>query len=405
MNRRSTTRITDYIIWWIVSLWLIIDSLNGLLISKSINVPISQIFKLGALAIITFQLSRKKKYCFLILCIILYITLYITHLAVNNHDISGSIIYLSKFISLVLFYCYFRLSFENYNNYAIHYGYKSLIIGIIVVGINISLGVLGYGIPSYGEENIDMGVKGFFFAGNELGGIMAVMAPFIFYIIINNCKKKTLYYSYLIVIIIGILIGTKTSIIATIASAIIVPLLYLPTNKRRKVLIIWIVIIVILSIAIKEIIIEMNIGAISRWMYFYEMGGFDRLIFSGRDEFWDIKSKYFYSSPFISQLLGTGADYGIVERDHLDTMIIYGYFGLVLIVSFIVYLLIYAIKHIRNNSLCKIVILSDIMILGIGYMAGHVWFSAMASIYVALLNAFVVIKKKGIIFSNKSITA
>ena len=174
----------------------------------------------------------------------------------------------------------------------------------------------------------------------------------------------------------------------------------LSKQSRRKFIFAWLIILICLISLVIKYINELEIGAIERWTFFYETGGLEKLIFSGRDEFWDNQKSEFFNASFLSQLFGMGSDGKIIERDHLDTLLIYGYVGFCLIAGFYLYLTFYAIKHRHNNSLGKVIVFSDILILGIAYMAGHVWFSAMASVYIALLNSFSTLRYKGILFGK-----
>lgn len=262
---------------------------------------------------------------------------------------------------------------------------------------------MGYGIPTYGEseEDIDMGVKGFFFAGNELGSVMAALVPFIIYLIKTKLKGILVFFAYIAIITIGVLIGTKSAILVTLSSVIIIPMLYMPSKKRLKALLFLIAIICILSFCIEDLLTELTIGSIERWTYFYDTGGINRLIFSGRDSFWDFKKEIFFNSDFPTLLFGMGAEGKLIERDHLDSLLIFGYCGLFAIGSFFLYLLITAIKHIKYNPLVKVIVFSNLLVIGIGYIAGHVWYSAMASVYIALLNALVFARNKNL-FSTSS---
>ena len=391
----------DQILWWMVSIWLIVDSITGFFISYSDNLPLSQCFKLLILTLIVIRL-RYRDAIIVSLSLLTYLALYFLHLAFISSGFKEPIMALSKFLSLLYLYLYFRFSIRNFSEKAICNSERALITAWLVLAFNIILGIMGYGAPSYGEESMDMGVKGFFYAGNELGGIVAVLAPFMFYLIFVRFSGIKFFLVYIVVILIGILIGTKTAILATLLSAIVIPLLYLPPRKRIR-LFIGIVLLIGFSIPfLVNMIAESSIGAVERWTYFYNNGGLTRLIFSGRDEFWEVKGDLFYKSDFLSRLFGLGGDCGIVERDHLDSLLMFGYLGFVFITSFFLYLLINAFLNRRNNSLMKIVIFSDLLIIGIGYMAGHVWFSAMASVYIALLNAFSSLHSDKILFAKQA---
>ena len=363
--------------------------------------PLSQLFKLAILMLIVVRLQYKG--IVLLLGTLIYLSFYLLHLALTTDEYKEPILMFSKFLSLFYLYFYFRFSFRCFPAKSALYGRKALLIAWIVFACNVMLGLAGYGVSTYGgadEEDIDMGVKGFFFAGNELGGIMAVLAPFMFYLILAKLSGLKSVLAYMVVIAIGTLVGTKTAILATWLSAIVIPLLYLPPRKRLGLILVLIAAIGLSIPYVINLISESSIGAVERWSYFYDSGGVERLIFSGRDEYWNLLSREFYKSDFPIQLFGMGINGKIVERDHLDTLLIFGYLGFFLITSFFLYLLFYAYRYRHNNSLMKVVIFSDLLVLGISYIAGHVWFSAMASVYIALLNAFTFLHFDGVLFGR-----
>lgn len=391
----------DYLLWGMAFLWLIVDSITGFFISYGINMPLSQFFKFLLLALVVVKLYKYKTAFLSFYFLSLYIAWYFLHLSLINVDFVSPILLFSKFLSLIFLYVYFRICILKFPLKTLLYARNVMLIAWLVVAFNVFVGLMGYGVPSYGEDADEMGVKGFFFAGNELGGIMAVLVPFIVYLIIMNVSGIKAILAYAIVILVGVLIGTKSSILVTLLSVIIVPILYMSLTKRLRVLFCLAIIMFVAFPFFSNVFDDFSIGALDRWIYFYDTGGFSRLIFSGRDDFWELKKESFLNSGVVSQLFGIGAEGKFVERDHLDFLLIFGYFGLFFIVSFFLYLLVVAIRNRHNNSLVKVVIFSDVLVLGIGYMAGHVWFSAMASLYIALLNAFVFVRHDEMLFSNK----
>lgn len=389
----------DRLIWLMVSVWLIIDSVTGFFISYGTNMPLSQLFKLIILMLIVVRLQHKG--IMLLLATLIYLSGYLLHIILINGEFVKPILTFSKFLSLVYLYLYFRFSFHYFPQKTINNAQKALLIAWVILACNVVLGLMGYGISTYGEEE-EIGVKGFFFAGNELGGVMAVLAPFMFYWILVRLSGLKSVIIYVAVIAIGVLVGTKTSILVTTLSAIIVPLLYLSPRKRVRLLCFLAVIIVLIVPYVINMIIESSTGAIERWSYIYNKGGLTQLIYSGRDDFWNMQGRLFFNSDFLTQLFGMGGYEKSIERDHLDSMLMFGYLGLILIMLFFLYLLIRSFRHRHNNTLMKIVIFSNLLILGIGYMAGHVWFSAMASVYIALLNGFSYLCVNDILFSKSN---
>lgn len=393
----------DNLLWGMVFTWLIIDSITGCFMSYGINLPLSQFFKSLTLFLIFVRLCRIRVFLITFFFLLVYIAWYFLHLALINKDYALPLLLLSKFLTLLFLYAYFRYCINQFPSETLINTQKALIIASIVIAFNVIIGIMGYGIPTYGEseEDIDMGVKGFFFAGNELGSVMAALVPFIIYLIKTKLKGILVFFAYIAIITIGVLIGTKSAILVTLSSVIIIPMLYMPSKKRLKALLFLIAIICIPSFCIEDLLTELTIGSIERWTYFYDTGGINRLIFSGRDSFWDFKKEIFFNSDFPTLLFGMGAEGKLIERDHLDSLLIFGYCGLFAIGSFFLYLLITAIKHIKYNPLVKVIVFSNLLVIGIGYIAGHVWYSAMASVYIALLNALVFARNKNL-FSTSS---
>lgn len=391
----------DRLIWLMVSAWLVIDSITGFFISYGADMPLSQLFKLSILMLILVRLQHKG--IMLLLVTLIYLSGYLLHIILIDGDFVKPVLRFFKFLSLVYLYLYFRFSFRYFPQKTIRNAQKALLIAWIVFACNVVLGLMGYGVSTYGEEEeIDMGVKGFFYSGNELGGIMAVLAPFMFYWILVRLSGLKYVIAYVAVIVIGVLVGTKTSILVTVLSAVIVPLLYLSPRKRVKLLVALAIIIGLTVPYVINIIADSSIGVIERWDYVYNKGGLTQLIYSGRDDYWNMQGRLFFNSDFLTQLFGMGGFEKSIERDHLDSILMFGYLGLMLIVLFFLYLLIRSFRHRHNNTLMKIVIFSNLLILGIGYMAGHVWFSAMASVYIALLNGFSYLRVNGILFSKSN---
>ena len=391
----------DKLLWGMSFIWLIVDSITGYFISFGGNMPLSQIFKLLLLIFIVIRLARIR-FCFkLFFFVLLYISWYFLYLTLIDADLVAPILLLSKFLTVIFFYVYFRYLVSKNPIQTIANTQKTIVIAWFVVACNVILGLMGYGVGTYGdEEEIDMGVKGFFYAGNELGGVMAVLSPFMVYWVRNRWTGLKLMIVLLIIAGIGIVIGTKTSILVTLLAVIGIPYLYSSPAKRVRFVIIFLVILLFASLYLIDFILESDIALVDRWTYFYDIGGTTKLFFSGRDDFWNEKKDLFFNSNIFTQLFGIGLEGKMVERDHLDFLLTFGYLGLVAVVSFYLYLLIIAIKNRHNNPLSKVIIFSDILILGIGYLAGHVWYSAMASVYIALLNALVFVPCKKTSFSS-----
>lgn len=399
-SKSNTFSIIDNLIWKMTLIWLIVDSITGFFISSGVDMPLSQLFKLLLLCFVIIRICKNKSAFISSYVLLIYISWYFVHLILLNENFVTPILTLLKFLTIFFLYAFFRIYCINSPLRIVSNVYNVMIVAWFIVAFNVLVGLMGYGVPSYGEDAKDMGVKGFFYAGNELSGIMAVLTPFMIYLVIVKLTGLKAILAYIAIVIIGISIGTKSSILVTLLSVIVVPALYMPPQKRLKVLFCLIAIIICLFSFLFNLISELSISAIDRWLYFYDTGGMEKLVYSGRDEFWKLQKEVFFKSDFITQLFGMGIQGKPVERDHLDSLLMFGYCGAFTIISFFLYLLFIALRYRHNNSLVKIVIFSDLLILGIGYMAGHVWFSGMASIYIALLNVLPFVHHEGLIFGK-----
>lgn len=400
MNQTSNTLI-DNLLWGMIFVWLIIDSITGFFISNGAYIPLSQLFKLAILFFVIIRIYKYRRPLRLLCLVLLYVVCYILHLLLINVDIIDSILWLSKFLSIVFLYEYFRIYMFDCPMKAMSKIRKALIIGWLIVAFNVIMGLMGYGNSSYGEDAEAMGVKGFFYAGNELGGIMAVLVPFMVYLVQVRLSGIKALFAYAIILLIGLSIGTKSCMLVTLLSVIFVPILNVTSTKKWSILLGWAIFIAIFYSSFIVLFENSFSGLIDRWTYAYNEGGTLNLIFSGRHEFWAAKKELFFHSNLTTQLFGMGIEGKSIERDHLDALLIFGYFGEIMIVFFFFYLVVMAIRYRHNNSYVKIVIFSDLLILGVGYMAGHVWFSGMASVYIALINVLPLVRYKWALYGSQ----
>ena len=87
------------------------------------------------------------------------------------------------------------------------------------------------------------------------------------------------------------LMGTKTALLVMLFTIPVIPQLY-----KKKINIAKISIILILSISVLVVILYQILdyyGMMDRWQFFYERGGIEEIIFSGRNKFWEEEKKEF----------------------------------------------------------------------------------------------------------------
>lgn len=388
----------DSLIWNILTYWLLVDSVNGLFIVAGINLPLSQIYKMLILVLILKRLLSQKSVLILFSILLFYLSWLFTYFAIMGTAFNESVLLLSKFITLVFLYCYFRFSVKNFQEKSIKKAKHVIFFSALIFFINILFGIMGFGIPSYGEGYEDLGVKGFFYAGNELGGVISVLAPLVMYILWFSYSGIKFCCLYFITVACCFVLGTKTGILVGVIAAVCIPFVLIPSKDRIKAGVILLVLLLASYYILSNADI-MSIKSIERWAGFLENDGVQRLIFSGRDTFWESQKMSFFNSSFFEKFWGQGVLNKSIEQDHLDALLIFGIFGLFVISSFLIYLLIRSFIFRKSNSLSPIILLSNILAITISLIAGHIWFSAMANMYIALSNSLVNIRKKGYLFN------
>jgi len=378
-------------------IWLFVDCINGFLLTNSIGIPISQLYKIIILGLLSITLLKQDKGLYHIYIILGYIIILILHLSINsvNPQLGKTLNHIMRFLMTIMIYFSIK-------NYAINNSLKTYIhinkvftINSYVLVINILLGLVGIGYSSYAEG---LGYKGFFYAGNEISGLMIIIFPFILYKMGECYSYRSHKYigTAIIFLTTAALLGTKTSILHILITIVVLPNLDFKHKNITKI-ILGVSIGLFILLGGFYILLD-NLGLIERWIYFYEKGGVENLIFSGRTEFWNEEKKTILNSNLVNQIFGLGGSQ-TVEMDPFDTFLNYGYIGLVMCYAFYFYLLFISIKTYKNKN-SRLVIFINITIIMASSFAGHILYSGMASCFIALINILVYIPHS--IIKNKN---
>lgn len=388
----------DYLIWNMFLYWLVIDCITGYFLNSGLTLPISQVYKLFLTIILIFRIVKQNNGLQISL-IIIYVIIYFIHISLINENVPSSLIHISKIFLTFLIYVYLSKAVLIYKRDTIILrSYTILNTSFYLISINILLGLIGIGFNTYPDEGI--GYKGFFFAGNEIGGLFAVLIPFKLY----NTYKQSNIYAYLLscafCALLAILLGTKSVILVTIITCFMIPWIYGNSIRKLRIVVILILICLITLPMIINLISSQDIDLLVRMTYSYNKGGVSSLLLSSRDEFWILKREEFFNSNIWSQLFGLGGN-RTVEMDQFDALLNYGYVGLILIYLFYSFMFIKSWNQLNNNTYTKVINLSNIMLLGMSIIAGHILFSSMAGMYICLNNNLSnIFLKAGNLFKN-----
>lgn len=386
----------DWIIWHIIYFILLFDSINGFLLHTGQAIPLSQAIKIVLIFLISIRLVNRQS-VYQLLLVFFYLFFMFAYWSVECPELLGdSLNTLFKFLSVVLMFLYIKQYVIKRPDFALKNIDKAISINIVVLIGNIILGILGIGYAQYGDS---IGSRGFFYAGNEISGVMLVLFPYVLF------RMKLLYsvtsYQYIIVAVLLVLTAmfaaTKTAILGIVFTLCIIPVLNnavnLSRSRRLKLFLFGTLFLFVLVYGGYYLIIDTELW--ERWSFFYEKQGLTYLLFSGRDEMVLSAMNTYLDSNAITCWLGRG-QYDSVEVDPFDALFNYGIIGFFVVYSFYFTLLL------KSNSLRKhsayifapMVFLVDILLLVASSMAGHILFSGMSGVFIAILNGLMYYKLK-----------
>jgi hypothetical protein len=391
LKKDNSINYIDNTIFILLYLLIPIDLINGYFINIDSHLPIALIYKLVLIIFISCQLFHTKHikklpffYFFYFIFIILY------NLLLNSFDtIFDTITHFSKFFFIILIYFYFIDKFIYNKSFYINKIYTFLLVSSIFLFTSLLFGILGFGFSTYSDSNV--GNKSFFNGGNDLAIAASVLFAYNTYLILYF--KYNIKYKYLIIIflfLISISISTKVALISSLLSIIYVPTLIKSKPSKITILRNLIYSLFLFYFTYRFYLWFMVSDAYNRIFELYEKVGGDFLfiIFSGRQFYVENALEIFFKKPFYVQFFGLGR--GVtVEMDFVDTLLNYGYFGVVIVYSFYFMLLFKSLKFRKdkNKPFPKLNIYLNLLLTFISLLSGHLIFSAMAGVYISAVNS------------------
>jgi hypothetical protein len=268
-------------------------------------------------------------------------------------------------------------------------------INLLVFLANIAIGIFGFGYYAY--EFADIGIVGFFYAGNEI----AILFFCLYYYVLTRISKENNKYILLIYALsfaIALLMATKTSVLSCVFLSFID--YYYRTSKKQKILLFISLLLIIIPCFIfflpqtqfykfvsSKFVRQLNNGS-SLWDAILS-GRADRVGPSythWKDNFSLIR--FLFGMGFIAHAGGrvpVSSSFS-VRRIEIDPLETFFYFGIILFLVLIVFY-IYIIKlclQKRNKKLFYF----NMLFMVISFTAGHSWISVMAGVFFAGINAY-----------------
>ena len=385
MKRDLRINKRDNIIFGLFSLWLIVDSVNGFLLRNDIPIPVSQLFKLFVAILVVIRCYRHSNAQKLLLWITLYLLLYSANILWRGEDFASSMILLSKFLTTCIFFLYFSFVAISNQKFFKKEAFKVFKINLIVFVGNILLGLLGIGYHSY-TDNDGIGYCGFFYAINEMSGVVAALFPWAFYFFIKNISIKKYYLASMVLFVVAFLLSTKSGMLATALSFVLITYMYGGKAERMLIAVGTVLLVIIAAIYIQNLL-NSEVAVIQRFNYFLEQRGVVDTITSGRLTYWEEEGREFYDAGFVSQLFGLGGN-RTVEMDPYDALLNCGIVGLGMVLYIYIFFMKRPIKkRIKTLEYSRVVWISNFLLIIISVIGGHILFSSMAGLFIALSNS------------------
>jgi hypothetical protein len=400
--------------------------------------------------IVQTQIKKEKKYLLYLfgLMFVLAVSLIINYLFKDNFHLTEEVKFLAKiFYAHIMLFTYIIL-FASINKHLdlLSILKKYLLYAILTINLVMIISIFtSTSLKSYDYTKI--GFTGWFFAGNELGAILAIIFPFSIIYALSKTNRFSLAYYWLPVIFTAfslLMLGTKVGYGALILSLIVTAFMCFITWYLRKSkpdrkpylvngiisssLIIILIVITPFTPIFKNTFAHFQLLGINfdtpdtdsksngnekqnppkKGIQNIEKGQVENLLLSSREIFLKNQKQQFKEAPVIQKIFGMGyaGNYSkqpkLIEMDFHDLFFslgIVGFLVFILPIAFIIFRVGYI--FIKNFSVYfspinVLFLVSLVLGLGISFTAGHVLTAPAVSIYLSIILAYLLIH-----YSNK----
>lgn len=389
---------------------LLADSFTGIIVNEGISfVRPSNVLKVLLMLSMAIRLVIiDKSFLFIALFYLSWIFALLAVFYYTNSSLSmigREVNFLLKVFLPLLSYYYFRHLFITRGQWMMLKTNKIIWFNFWILAINLILGILGFGYAEYTIGDRSIGSSGYFTAGNEVAAVMIILQAFVLF----QCwSKKQKYYLPLAAIcfFIAVCKATKVAMLGSLLCILLIPLISEHTRlfkltklKFRMVAIILIALFLIVNAGV--LLIE-EIGLMDRWADAFRKTDLLTTIMSGRNLYLR-DAWYLYTNDYslLEQVFGRGLDPFVksmipfyakeknVEMDFFDIFFCYGGLGLILVfvpylkMGFQSLLMFKSYKSIYSPA----VLVSNILLLLVSFIAGHVIGGGMVAVFLGLINA------------------
>ena len=389
-NIKSIDRI-EFLIYILLLITPFFDTLNGILIFYKIGFSIAILLKGLIITLTLLYLLMKKNLSIVFITIAFILLLGIKNL-MQEDNLSIEFMWVIKIYFFMILFLFMKETINN-NYKMVHIYFKILLVTII---FNILGGFLfGYGFVAY--EGTDLGSKGFYYAGNELGGVFISLSAYVAIILIN--KKSTLKYifGFVFLLFLSLLTTMKSSMLGTLLIFMAVPFIYAYINMKNLIMPRWIFYMIGIFIIILAILLPISFYYVyyvlaleTRIGYALNNASLISAILSHRDV-WAVQMMDYFSENSSYYTVSFGYAYETAFRlfgnrseiDIVDIFFSYGFFGVVLVYGFWLNML-YRFIFLKTK-LAGYILYAAILIFLVSFMSGHILTTGIGAVPFAIL--------------------
>lgn len=414
-----------HIIVWMLSFYLLADIASGFFVLQlGIDLKISLLYKMVLFVCLLLMIARYQFNAFITLLFIISLLLVspvveLFRLPVVEYFIADFASVIKILMPLIVF-LYFASIYQLNSEFVEKWVKFGLWSNFSILLTNLAVGAMGFGRPSYSLANEEtVGSNGYIYAANELGAALIVLLGYALHCVWNQYRK---YYLVMVVLTLlcGVLVATKTAMLSAFLLVFLIPLFnerqvfFRFTWLKMKLLVPALVFLITLVIFIADFL--KSLGLYDKMMWVLSQKGIVGVIWSGRNEFsLELLSVYVNQSSLFQQVFGQGGG-GVAEHvgikysaevDSVDTLVWFGFMGLVICLAMPFYFIRRAAKIFLNqNSLyAPCVLLINLLLLFLSQLSGHVWMSGTLGISLGLLNALLLLEGKRMIENKERLNA
>ncbi len=411
----------DQIVLFLILLPVFVDQINGFMqaemnLSFSVGQAVKFFYMLG-LTVFLVRSNRKVTvvvlYVFSMLSIPVIITIFSKRLIYLS--VFSDLIFIFKLTTFLITFYVMRYLFTNYRQYfneELLYKVTFWLFYIILAALIAS--VFGFGRGMYGDvNNVKVGFKGYFIAGNELSNLyLVVYAHYLFFIISRKSSTTKILFTIFMGMLCAVLMSTKTALLSFVIVTAAVPSLdyffsggtFLSLIKRNIYRLAGALMFLFISLVGVYFTFKENIDSyIVRVKHSLKMSdSFLTFLLSSRNHRYEDSFTIFNEYSLIDKIFGTGWTYpqhfienrlygwGSAETDWLDLLVAQGVVGVLLIYS--IWIAILLMTYARYRSHKNPFSVPALIVMGLLFInttfSGHILYSAMIGMYLAFFISF-----------------